>query len=143
MATSAELTLLSEEDTQLASTGLALIKNHREVKLKLEGQDQSLTLTAPVVQLLERLFSELAQGKAVDIVALEAELSTQQAADILNVSRPFLIKLVDSGELSYRLVGTHRRVLLKEVLTYKEGMQRKSQEAMAELAQLSQDMGTY
>ena len=96
-----------------------------------------------MVQLLERLFSEIAQGKAVDIVALDAELSTQQAADILKVSRPFLVKLVDSGELSYRLVGTHRRVLLKEVLAYKESMHRKSQEAMAELAKLSRDMGTY
>lgn len=133
--------LPSEQDSNVADAGLELLRSG--ARLQLVGQDKSLDLPPSVVTLLKRIFTEMAQGKAVDIVALETELTTQQAADVLNVSRPFVIKLLDEGELSHRLVGRHRRVLLKDVLAHKEKMQRKSRKAMDELAQLSQEMNTY
>jgi len=85
----------------------------------------------------------MAQGNAVDVVSLNAELSTQQAADLLNVSRPFVVKLLDANELPHRLVGRHRRVMLADVMSYKDSMQRKSLSTMDELAELSQTSNTY
>ena len=136
-------TLPSEYDTTLAGAGLEVLQHEKEIVLKLEGQDKTLTLSAPMVKLLQRILEEMALGKAVDVVSLETELTTQQAAEVLNVSRPFVVKLLDDGVLPHRLVGTHRRVLLKDVLTYKDTMQRRSEAAMKELSRLSQEMGTY
>lgn len=145
MSTSHQPTLPSTQDSSLADAGLELLASHGEqvISLTFEGQDKTLTLPASVVGLLQRIFTEMAQGKAVDVVALNSELSTRQAAEVLNVSRPFVIKLLDSGELSHRLVGRHRRVLLEDVLAYKESMQRQSKAALKELAELSQGMDLY
>ena len=135
----------SEQDSHLAGTGLELLKAKAKegFRLKLEGHNTSLTLPPSIVSLLERIFTEMAQGKAIDIVALETELTTSQAADVLNVSRPFVTKLLDEGKLPHRKVGSHRRVLLKEVLGYKEQMQQTSKAALNELAELSQKSDTY
>ena len=141
--TSEQPALPTERDNTLARAGLELLNSGQAIILKLEGQDDSLTLSPSVVGLLQRIFEEMAQGKAVDVVSLGTELSTQQAAEVLNVSRPFVIKLLDSGVLPHRLVGTHRRVLLKDVLEHKETMQRQSREAMRELTELSQKMDLY
>lgn len=135
--------LPSEYDSTLAGAGLELLQNETEVILRLEGQDKTLTLSAPMVKLLQRIFEEMARGKALDVVSLETELTTQQAADVLNVSRPFVVKLLDEGALPHRLVGSHRRVLLKDVLAHKNTMQRRSEAAIQELSRLSQEMGTY
>jgi excisionase family DNA binding protein len=139
---STQPTLPSEQDTTLAGAGLELLEQGK-VTVKLEGKDKALTLSEPMVGLLRRVLEEMAQGKAVEIVSLGAELSTQQAADVLNVSRPFVVKLLDEGTLPHRLVGSHRRVMLNDVLAYKETMQRRSQEAMQDLSRLSQETGTY
>ena len=140
--TSEQPALPTERDNTLARAGLELLNSGQAIILKLEGQDDSLTLSPSVVGLLQRIFEEMAQGKAVDVVSLGTELSTQQAAEVLNVSRPFVIKLLDSGVLPHRLVGTHRRVL-QDVLEHKETMQRQSREAMRELTELSQKMDLY
>jgi excisionase family DNA binding protein len=138
-------TLPSERDSTLAGAGLELLTQHgqKDMTVRLEGEDKILTLSAPMVALLQRVFEELAQGKAVDVVSLESELSTQQAADVLNVSRPFVVKLLDEGVLPHRLVGSHRRVMLKDVLEYREQTKRKRRAALRELTQLSQELGLY
>lgn len=140
-----QLTVPSKHDSSLAGAGLELLsqQGQKDMTFKLEGQDRTLTLSAPMVGLLQRIFEEMAQGKAVDVVSLETELSTQQAADLLSVSRPFVVKLLDEGILPHRLVGSHRRVLLKDVLEYKEQTKRKRREALRELTELSQELGLY
>jgi excisionase family DNA binding protein len=72
-----------------------------------------------------------------------SELTTKQAAEVLGVSRPFLIRVLEAGEIPYRKVGRHRRVLMKDVLAYKQKMQVKSRAAMDELVKLSEEMGGY
>ena len=90
----------------------------------------------------------MAQGNAVTLMPYNAELTTQQSADLLNVSRPFLVKLLESGELAHRMVGKHRRVLLQDVMQYKETVDRLSgalrvrarNEALNELVAQAQEL---
>jgi excisionase family DNA binding protein len=84
---------------------------------------------------------ETAAGKAVSLVAVEAEITTVQAAAILNVSRPFLIGMIDKGILPARMVGNQRRLPLKDVLAYKADNRAKRRAALSELVALDQELG--
>src|SRR3984893_19032163 len=84
------------------------------------GEEATIELPAGAVKLLQAILEDMASGRAVTIVPQGAELSTQQAADFLNVSRPFLVQLLQQKKLPFRLVGTHRRVRFEDVLRFKE-----------------------
>jgi excisionase family DNA binding protein len=105
--------------------------------------DEPVVLPAAAVRLLGALLTELAKGNAVTLMPLHAELTSQEAADLLNVSRPFLVSLLESGQLPHHKVGTHRRVRFADLLTYKRRRDAESEAAMSELAALSQDMKLY
>jgi excisionase family DNA binding protein len=103
------------------------------LRIHIPGGDPSvedITLPSPVVRLLKDILGEMAQGHGVTILPVRAELTTQRAADLLNVSRPFLIGLLEEGKIPYRRVGQHRRVRLDDLVAYK----RKDDEARGRIA---------
>ncbi len=103
--------------------------------------DRDITLPVSALHMLVDILNNMAQGNAVTMVPVNAELTTQQAADFLNVSRPHLVKLLEDGKLPFRLVGTHRRVPFKELLAYQQIANEKSRKAADELTRQAQELG--
>lgn len=98
---------------------------------------------ASVHRLLTRLVHELARGNAVTIAPVHAELTTQQAADLMNVSRPHLVHLLESGAIPFGRVGTHRRVRLEDVMAYRRARSRERRMALADMAREAQELDLY
>lgn len=102
-----------------------------------------IELPESVFLLLERIIEVLARGDAITVVPVGKELTTQQAANILNVSRQYLVRLLDDGRIPYRKTGTHRRVRMEDLLAYKRQRDRDRMASLDDLSQLSQDFGGY
>jgi excisionase family DNA binding protein len=113
------------------------------MRLRIVGDPSKgmVTLPAPAVRILLRALQEMARGNAVTLTAVQSELTTQAAADMLNISRPSLIRLLDDGEIEYRRVGTHRRVRFDSLLKYKRKADAARRSALAELAAYDQELG--
>ncbi|MFD9878720.1 helix-turn-helix domain-containing protein [[Kitasatospora] papulosa] len=127
----------------LKSVKRSLSRSPRHDRLRFHIEDDSTDLELPreAVELLATVLSHMAAGRAVSIVPENAELTTQQAADMLNVSRPFLIGLLEAGEIDYRKVGTHRRIKAQSLLAYRREDDQRRRAAADELTALNQDMG--
>ena len=102
-----------------------------------------IDLPESVFQVLRQVVHILAQGDGVSIVPVHKELTTQQAADILNVSRPYLIALLDKGQIEYSRTGKHRRIQFGNLLAYKRKRDQERREQLAELTRLSEELGGY
>ena len=142
------LDLPTPSDSELASEAarrLAAVLRTRddsEISIQTDGDcNESIVLPRRAVAILVDLLAQMANGNAVTIVPVHAELTTQQAADILNVSRPFLVKLLEEGRILHTLVGTHRRVRTQDLLEYRRRQKESSAEALTELSQLEQSIG--
>jgi len=102
---------------------------------------ETVKLPAAAVRVLVRILEEMARGNAVTLIPVHAELTTQEAADMLNISRPSLIQLLDDGKIGYRRVGTHRRVRFEALMKYKRQAEAARRAALAELAAYDQELG--
>jgi excisionase family DNA binding protein len=137
----------SKEDIELARTsGQRLAPMARRgqpltLRVREAGQkEETIELPAGAVKLLQAILEDMASGRAVTIVPQNAELTTQQAADFLNVSRPFLVQLLEQKKLPFRLVGTHRRIRFEDVLRFKETTDAERRKVLDQLAAEAQDL---
>src|SRR5215472_18938465 len=136
----------SKEDVELARASgqrlAPLARRGRPLTLRVRdaGKEQTIELPAGAVKLLQAILEDMASGRAVTIVPQNAELTTQQAADFLNVSRPFVVQLLEQKKLPFRLVGTHRRVRFEDVLRYKEDIDSKRRKVLDELTAQAQEL---
>lgn len=137
------------DDVEVARRALVLIRrnlaeqddSHDPVMLAVEGEREQVAVPRAALELLVRILANMAAGQGVTVVPSHAELTTQQAASILNVSRPFLIGLLEDGQIEYRTVGTHRRIQAASLLEYMRHDSVKRRAVADELTALTQEMG--
>ncbi|MFO7953779.1 MAG: helix-turn-helix domain-containing protein [Thioalkalivibrio sp.] len=134
----AEVAALARESASELARLLAEKPEAERAQVRMDGTD--LIVPRQAVSLLRDILAQMAQGNAVTIVPTHAELSTQEAASILNVSRPFVIKLLEQGEIPFRKAGTHRRIRYEDLMRYKARMDSDSREAMDALAAQAQKL---
>jgi excisionase family DNA binding protein len=103
--------------------------------------DTLMQLPGSAVKMLVRILEEMARGNAVTLIPVHAELTTQEAADMLNISRPSLIQLLDEGKIDYRKVGTHRRIRFESFMQYKRHADAERRAVLDELAAYDQELG--
>jgi excisionase family DNA binding protein len=137
----------SQEDSAIArqaSRQLAqLLDAAKEFRVQSRGEGkrgESVALPMPAVRLLVEILTQMAQGNTVTLIPIHAELTTQQAADLLNVSRPFLIKLLEQKRLPFSKVGKHRRIQLSDVLSFKHCSDEQRRVALERLAADGQEL---
>jgi excisionase family DNA binding protein len=112
------------------------------LEIHVEGDDSEvLVVPRAGAAMLAQAFSVIEGGGGVALVPSDAQLTTQQAADMLNVSRPYLIGLLESGKIGYTKVGRHRRVAFAALMDYKRHAEQRSRVAADELADLGQEIG--
>ncbi len=132
------------EEAQASRRTLAKYATAERVQLSIKGsngENDELILPGHALQLLRDILSEMSCGNAISIMPVQAELSTQEAATILNVSRPFLVGLLDNGEMPHRKIGAHRRVLAKDVMDYKQRIDTERMGSLNALTAKSQGLG--
>lgn len=143
--------LESKEDVELAKAAqrciVSALDHSRAINIALvedgvERIDDAPLLKLPpkVLRLFADLLGSLAQGKAVAIMPRELDITTQEAAGFLNVSRPYLVRLLDEGKIPHHKVGTHRRIRFEDVVQYKDARRKRSQDALQELVDQAQGL---
>ena len=103
----------------------------------------SIKLPVEILTLLKVFADAMSSGQALTIIPVEKQLTTQQAADLLNVSRPYLIKLLESHQIPFQLVGRHRRILMKDLIYYRQKQEQERKTKLDSLSNLSQELGLY
>ena len=131
---------LASESSQLMETVSTLPHDVRLQFLDADAPHNAISLPAPALRLLNAILKEMAKGNAVALIPINATLTTQEAADILNVSRPFFVGLLEAGKMPYQRFGSHRRILFKDLMAFKEQADAARAEAMRKLTEEAQEL---
>lgn len=131
----------NEADSELAATASRELARAQKDAIRVCLEDGTeLLLPKAVTPLLVHLLTEMSQGNAVTLIPVHAELSTQEAANLLNVSRPHLVKLLEAGEIPFHKAGTHRRIKFADLEIYRKRFEEQRQAALDELANQAQEL---
>lgn len=145
---SKELVMPSDQDTTLAKAASRALARAGDASVRVQvptdsGEVATFDLPQVVARLLTEILEETAAGHAVTLVPFQEEVTTQQAVDLLNVSRPYLVGMIENGTLPVRMVGNQRRLPLKDVLAYREENRAKRLETLKELVAHDQKHGLF
>lgn len=147
-ATRSQFSLVpTEADAKLARQSKEVLSRHVSARRPLDlgsvsfRRGPAIKIPASAANLLVRVLDEMSRGNAVRLVPVNAQLTTQQAADLLNISRPTLIRLLDEGHIAFHKVGAHRRISTSSALKFKRRTDKESRSALAELAAYDQELG--
>jgi excisionase family DNA binding protein len=138
----------TEADSRLAQESSRRLAPHLKDRGNLRLQvvsksgppEEPLAVPASVFRALFDMLTAMAEGKAVALIPIESELTSQQIANLLNVSRPFVVGLMDKGEIPHRKVGKHRRVRFGDLMAYKQQVEARQQKALEALAAEAQEL---
>lgn len=119
-----------------------LTKSNRKERIDIlfKNAKKSAELPAGAIFLLKEILQYMAEGKSITLIPSDSELSTQQAADMLGVSRPHLIKLLEEGKIPYRKIGSHRRILFEDLGKYDKDLKKTRSERLAFLSKQAQEL---
>ena len=120
-----------------------LMQQEGKASLVGKGGEPALELPDAVYSLLMRILQIMQEGNGISIVPFMQDLTTQEAANFLGVSRPFFVKLLESGKLQFHMTGTHRRVYLKDLVEYRQRRDQEKTDAINRIAQFEEDAGLY
>ncbi len=138
---SAEDSALARESGRLLSTVLKTRSDAQQIDFHDDkGAVRTVSIPMSALRLLLDVLTEIGQGNAVSVIPIHAELTTQEAADVLNVSRPFLVQLLEKGDIPFHKIGTHRRVRYQDVIAYKNNIDAERRKALDELTAQAQEL---
>ena len=132
---------LAKESSRALSMVLSTKAEFQTITIQSKGETKNVDLPIGAFRLFIDILSNLSQGNAVQVIPVHAELTTQEAADMLMVSRPYLIQLLDNKRISFRKVGTHRRIRYCDLLEFKRLEDANRDGSLDELAKQAQEMG--
>lgn len=140
------LSLPTDEEVTLARECSRLLATYLQTQAETQqieifddkGTSHAVCVPVSAPRLLVDILTEIGEGNAVSIIPIHAELTTQEAADVLNVSRPFLVQLLEQGEIPFHKIGTHRRIRYQDLITYKERIDSERNKALDALAKQAQ-----
>lgn len=112
-------------------------------EIEIEETEAKIKIPLKALKLLARILEVTSQGKSISIVPVATEMTTQAAADLLGCSRPYLIKLLEEGEIEFAKIGKHRRVKFEDVMAYKKKMKAKQQELLIKIMNADEESGLY
>ena len=138
----------TREDQRIARTSVdklrkasqKLSQNRKSVEITLRGSEESLRLPGKALGLLSTIISNMAEGKSMAIILSDATIGTQEAADYLEVSRPYIVRLLENGAIPFSKVGTHRRIKVSDVVAYQKKMKTTRRKQLNFLSQQAQDL---
>ena len=131
------------EEAKITSRALSKYATNERLHIKIAGnhnESDDLILPGYAINLLLDILTEMSKGNAITVMPIHAELSTQETAEFLNVSRPHLVDMLEQGKIPFRKVGAHRRVMAKDVIDYKQRLDADRLKALDKLAAQAQEL---
>jgi excisionase family DNA binding protein len=133
---------LSQESSRILTTYLSPNVHHIEI-VAADGNKHPAIIPAAAYRLLVDALTQMAQGNAVSLIPIQTELTTQAAADLLNVSRPYLIKQIELGKIPHHKVGKHHRIYFNDLMVYQAQIDLATNRGLDEMVAISQELGLY